>query len=354
MPVGAVLLLLLASADVVLAGAVAHLRIDAIAVDDGLAAAVRFGLIAAVLGGIAAAAGRTDSRASADRRRADRRARHVEATTVLGVVSAVLAAFTASQVAIALGGDELVRRTSGLTYAENARRGFFQLLAAAALVASVLAAVRAATVQRAAGTAGGAAPDRPPKAICALSVVVVVLTLVVVASAHRRLSLYEAAYGWTMTRVMAHAAIAWVGIALACIGLRWSGLAPARAWTVPTMLVVTMTGIGAMALADPESRVVEANLDRLARAGTPVDRRTVADVTGTDGVPADAVAGLTRRIDELPEVLVRPLCGAGRTARGITCRPAVSGTERDRQEACAGVAVARSTATTTRVGSVAA
>ncbi len=317
LPVGGLLLLLLASAEAVLAGALGSLAIDVSSANTAVASALRIAAAGSAIGAIGAVAGsRAAARVGADPTDATARAsrRTVETATVLGVVAAVLATFAASQVATAIGGEALVRRTAGLTFAENARRGFFQLLAAAALVAAVLAAVRATS-----GAAG--------RIISALSIAVVVLTLVVVATAHHRLALYERAYGWTMLRVMAHAAIAWVGFALVCSGLRWAGVGRGRAWSVPLVMLSTTVAFTGLVAADPEARVVEANVDRLLRSGTPAPGASTwseDDVLGGWRVPADAVPALLARREVIPPALVERICSRQWDRRGVTWRAAAS------------------------------
>jgi hypothetical protein len=87
-------------------------------------------------------------------------------------------------------------RTSGLTYAEYARQGFWQLLAAAALA---LVVVKGATVL--------AGPRTPAERLLlrALLGLLCVLTIVIVASSFHRLRLYESAFGLTRLRLAAEA-----------------------------------------------------------------------------------------------------------------------------------------------------
>ena len=67
-----------------------------------------------------------------------RRLGSIEAGSILATFAVVEAGFAASQAAAIVGGADYVRSSTGLTYAEYARSGFFQLLAAAALALAVL------------------------------------------------------------------------------------------------------------------------------------------------------------------------------------------------------------------------
>src|SRR5207249_11916532 len=64
----------------------------------------------------------------------------VETCVVLGVLDALFAAFVAVQFRAAFGGAAYVERTTSLTYAAYARRGFFELVVVAALALPLLVA----------------------------------------------------------------------------------------------------------------------------------------------------------------------------------------------------------------------
>jgi hypothetical protein len=177
----------------------------------------------------------------------------VEALMVLGGLVVVFAAFAVSQIVTVVGGADYVRRTAGLSYAEYARNGFFQLLAVAAITLAVLLVVRA-TVH-----------DRHERWFVILSEVAVVLTFVVVACALRRLHLYEEAYGLTLLRLFSSAFALWIGIVFVLLGLSLSGkVAPQRAWFVPASLAIALAGLLAANVVNPESLIVRRNVDRFA------------------------------------------------------------------------------------------
>ena len=107
----------------------------------------------------------------------------------------------AVQAAVLFGGHDLILRTDGLTYAEHARRGFFELEAVAALALGVIAA-----------TARWARRERPAdeRLARALLGLLCALTLVVLASALSRLWLYVDAYGATRLRFLVQAQLLWL------------------------------------------------------------------------------------------------------------------------------------------------
>jgi hypothetical protein len=175
----------------------------------------------------------------------------VEALTVLGGVVAIFAAFTVSQLVTVIGGADYVRRTAGLSYADYARNGFFQLLAVAIITLAVLLAVRA-TVE-----------DPRHRMFVVLSEVAVVLTLLLVAGAVRRLGLYEQAYGLTSLRLLSTAFAVWIGIVFVLLGVSLTGrVRPDTQWFVPTAAAIAVAGLLALNVANPDVWIVRRNVER--------------------------------------------------------------------------------------------
>ncbi len=84
----------------------------------------------------------------------------------------------------------------GLTYAEYARNGFFELILVSLLNIGLLACTLTFTKKGSAGT---------EIALNILKTIMIGCTFVMLFSAHYRMSLYENAYGFTFLRVMTHA-----------------------------------------------------------------------------------------------------------------------------------------------------
>jgi hypothetical protein len=223
-----------------------------------------------------------------------------EAVTVLGALVAILAAFAASQLVAAVGGASYVRRTAGLSYAEYARSGFFQLLGVAAISLAVLLAVRA-TVDM--------AVDRVARRrFLVLAEAAVVLTLLVVAVAARRLFLYEQAYGLTMLRLCSPLVAAWIGGVFVLLGVALTGAGAARGrnWLAPAAIALALAGLLATNAANPEAIVVRRNVARF--AGTDkLDVDYLTDQLTDDAVPALVDAMGRMRPEDAAEVR-RALC----------------------------------------------
>ena len=226
----------------------------------------------------------------------------VEATTVLAGVVAIFAAFTVSQLVTVIGGADYVRRTAGLSYAEYARNGFFQLLAVAIITLFVLLAVRATVV------------DPRHRVFVILSEVSVVLTVLLVAGAVRRLHLYEQAYGLTSLRLFSTAFAIWIGVVFVLLGVSLTGrVRPDKQWFVPVAAAVGVLGLVALNLANPDAWIVRRNVDRFGAT----DKLDVSHLVrlSEDAVPA-LLDARSRMSPEAAAFVERSVCGGDREATG--------------------------------------
>jgi hypothetical protein len=209
-----------------------------------------------------------------------------------GLLVAVFALFVGVQFVVLFGSDDHVLGTAGLTYAEYARSGFWQLLAVTALALGVLAVdSRWAPV----ATPSERATKR------GLLAALAVLTLVVVASAIHRMWLYQQAYGFTVLRLVVLTCELWLGAGfvlalVAVVRLRPAGLSR-------SMVAAGMLALLGLAVLDPERFVAEHNVARWVETGR-------LDTSYLSTLSADAVPVL----DELPAPL-RDCTLAGAAAR---------------------------------------
>ncbi len=130
--------------------------------------------------------------------------------------------------------------TAGVTYAQYAREGFYQLLAVAFLVLAVVAV---------AGRRRGERTGRRPTPVELLLGLLCLLTLVVLASALRRLGLLEDTYGFTLTRLYGHAGTLWVGAVL--LSVLVAGAARRTDLLPRAIVTTTAAGLLAFSLAEP-------------------------------------------------------------------------------------------------------
>ncbi|MGW7102034.1 DUF4153 domain-containing protein [Streptomyces sp. NPDC054838] len=196
------------------------------------------------------------------------------------VLNLLFAAFIAVQLAVLFGGYDKVLESTGLTYAEYARQGFWQLLWATVFVLAVIAlALRWAPR----GTVG----DR--RFVRIVLGVLCLLTLVVVASAVRRMDLYVDAYGLTRLRLSVVTMELWLGLVIAL--LMAAGAAGGR-WLARAVVGSAAATVLAFGLLSPDGITAESNVTRFRQDGK-------IDLAYARSLSADAAPAL----DRLPEPL---------------------------------------------------
>src|SRR6185436_14056546 len=194
---------------------------------------------------------------------------------------------------------EYVRRTAGLTYAEHARSGFWQLTVVTILTLAVIAvAARKAPRE----TGGDRAAMR--LALGALAV----LALVVVASALARMAAYEDAYGLTRLRLLVFACELWFGSIFVMVLVAGAGLRPfgrqKGGWLPRTVFGAGVAMLLGLALLNPDRLIADRNVDRYENGGR-------LDVWYVGGLSADAAPALKRLPPRLRD------CALQRIARDL-------------------------------------
>ncbi len=126
----------------------------------------------------------------------------IETGIILGSVVALFAVFVVIQFAYFFGGQETIT-VEGLTYANYARRGFFELVAVSVLTLGLALGLDRVTVRQ---------ERREQLTFRALCVALVTLTTVMLVSASQRMLLYEDSYGFTQLRVYTHVFMHWLGV----------------------------------------------------------------------------------------------------------------------------------------------
>lgn len=213
-----------------------------------------------------------------------------EWTIPLALLDALFLAFVLIQLTVLFGGRDHVLRTAGLTYAEYARQGFWQLLAAGALTLAVVGvAILVARVSQ----------GRDRLLLCVLLGVLCALTIVILVSALHRLRLYEDAFGLTRLRLAAEAFALWLGglfgVVIAAGALGWVRRQLPRA-----MLAGTATALLAFSLANPDGLIAERNVDRWRQTGR-------LDISYLQTLSADAAPVLTGLPADLRRRALAPL-----------------------------------------------
>ena len=235
-----------------------------------------------------------------------------EMTVVLALVDALFVGFGMLQLRWLFGGAAALEG-AGITVAEYARRGFFELAAVAALALPLLLVAH--------GIAGETEADdasrRAHRAFRGAAGVLVALVLVLLLSAADRMHLYLDAFGLTQARFYASALMVWLGIVFL-----WAAATLLRGRAAPFALGALVLAWGfvlALHLVNPDARIASVNLARAA-AGQELDAAYLA------GLGADAAPALARRAPALlasaPDPAVR--CALRHTLHAAAARGATT------------------------------
>ena len=205
-----------------------------------------------------------------------RRVARLEWAIPLSLLVLLFGVFVGIQLTVLFGGSRHVLNTEGLTYAEYARSGFWQLLLVTGLTLLVLAlAVRWAPRE--------ARTDRV--LIRSVLGALAVLTLVIVASALHRMNVYSDTYGLTRLRVLVAVCEAWLGgvfVLVLAAGVRLR--AP---WLPGAVVAAGVLALLGLAAANPDRLIADRNVARH-------EQTQRIDTAYLSNLSADAVPALNR------------------------------------------------------------
>jgi len=211
----------------------------------------------------------------------------VEVGIPLGTLSVIFLGFVVVQARYLFGGEAVILETAGLTYAQYARGGFFQLITVATLLLPLLLGAewlldtsRPGTVTR----------------FRSLAIALLVLVGLIMLSALRRMQLYMDAYGLTEDRFYATAFMFWIGVVLALFSA--TVLRGMRNRFAFGMVTTGFATLAALNVVNPDAVIVRTNLAR-AEAGARLDLEAVGRLH------ADAIPELVARA---PAVLTAEQC----------------------------------------------
>lgn len=202
----------------------------------------------------------------------------VETGVVLGLIDLLFLSFVIVQAQYFFGGANLVEVTSAMTYAEYARRGFFELVTVASLVIPVLLFLDW-LVDKA--SAAGVIIIR------ALSGIQIGLLFVIMISAVQRMRLYQTEYGMTELRLYTTAFMAW--LAVVCVIFLATVMRGDRKSFAFTSVLSGLLVIGGLHAINPDAMIVATNIAR-AKEGKAFDVEYALKLSN-DGIPA-LIAGL--------------------------------------------------------------
>lgn len=192
-----------------------------------------------------------------------------DTAVLLGSLAALFLVFVFMQLGYLFGGRETIEATSGLTLAQYARRGFFELLIVAGLTLALLVLV--------AGSGCNQRVFRP------FASVLLGCVLIIQASAVQRLLLYILAFGLSIDRLIALSVLIWLATGLFLFAgtlLRGQTNLFAAGMTVSGVVVVFL-----LALTNPVAIVARTNIGNAGTHYNALDTGYLLDL-GADAVPA--------------------------------------------------------------------
>jgi len=227
----------------------------------------------------------------------------LDITAALGALTLLFTAFVATQLGWFFGGEQFLQERTGLTAAEYAREGFFQMVWVVLLVVGVLLATRAAL--------------RPGRGLAfrhtALSLPLIALLGAIIVSAVTRMRLYVHYYGLTEDRVYALVFMGWLALVVA-----WLAVTVLRGWGRPFVAGAAVSGLvilAALNVVPPDVFIARVNIERAERAqqgsSPPLDLVHLAKLSGeaaelaAGAVISSRTADPTRRCEAAQVLLSR-------------------------------------------------
>ena len=174
--------------------------------------------------------------------------------TVLVMVNAVYILFCVIQFTYLFGGEENIRSIPDYTYAEYARRGFFELIIVTVINLSILLIGLHFTKN----------DGKFDRLVHGLRCLLVLCTVIMLYSAHLRLTLYEEAYGYTYDRIFAHTFISFLFILfmLTLYKLWRKELPLVKAFAIAALLTYT-----ALNYVNVDAIIARKNIERYLKTG---------------------------------------------------------------------------------------
>ena len=217
----------------------------------------------------------------------------VELGVPLALLNVLFAIFVALQLPYLFGGVAHLQRVAGLTMAEYARRGFFELLAVAGLLLPLLLA-GSALVKR--------TVPRHERTFRWLASTTLGLLALMMMSALQRMSLYTQSFGLTEDRIYATAAMLWLAVVFTLFAL--TVLRGRNAGFAFGAIVAGWLTITTLDVANPHAMIVRTNVER-ATSGAALDAAYVSKLSA-DAVP-ELVDALGRVSPETQCVIAKRL-----------------------------------------------
>lgn len=196
----------------------------------------------------------------------------VESGIIMGSVVALFAAFVVIQFTYFFGG-RVTLEVAGLTFAQYARRGFFELVAVSVLTLGLSLWLDRVSVRQG---------KRENHIFRGLALAIVALTTIMLISAAQRMWLYEEAFGFTQLRVYTHVFMVWLGVMFGVYVLAMFRL-KTNIFSLGTLLVI-IGYLGTLNLMNVDHYIAERNIARY-HDGQELDIAFL-NILSPDAVPA--------------------------------------------------------------------
>ncbi len=188
--------------------------------------------------------------------------REIEVLVFLGLIATLFLVFIGFQVTYLFGGETNIINT-GFTYAEYARRGFWELLIAALLSLAILLAA-----EKYAGN-----ELKQDKRFLVPALILITEVVIVIISAFKRLALYIDAYGMTSLRFYVAGFIGLLLVLFVILAVKFIKSKPEQFFAFSTLLAVAGF-IMAVNVVNPDAFIAASNMERFKQTGK-IDTLTI-------------------------------------------------------------------------------
>lgn len=210
---------------------------------------------------------------------------HIESSIVLGSINALFLIFIIIQLAYLFGGTSNIS-AQGFTYAQYARRGFFELIAVAVISFLLLYALEMFIARK---------DDGHTLLFKLLSTALVVQVVVIMASSFMRLWLYEQAYGFTTLRLYSHVFIVFLAVIFCLMVVKILVDNRENTFAFRSFLAIVFF-LALMNALNPDAFIADRNLERYGKTGQ-------LDTDYVSRLSEDAIPVTIRLLDDKnPEV----------------------------------------------------
>ncbi len=214
-----------------------------------------------------------------------------ESSIILGSVSVLFLAFVLVQLTYLFGGSQQLESTD-FTYAEYARKGFFELIAVATISLLLIWIIKKCTNFK---------TLTQTTIFKLLSGVLLVEVMLIMLSAHLRLNLYEDTYGFTTLRLMSHLFIIWLSVAFVLLLINIVKEKNENQFALH-IFVSVISFFALFNLINPDAFIAQQNINRFNDSGK-------LDIHYLRNLSEDATPNLSKLLDHPDKEIQRSTAG---------------------------------------------